>query len=90
MTLNYLLEDASKHKSILHPLYFIVAFLQANIKHGVFVKFDSRYGEYFPEYAKYFGIPLRLNKSMYGMISSGNIFSDELTNWMIDEAGFKQ
>ena len=25
---------------------------------------------------------------MYGMINSGNLFSDELTNWLIDEAGF--
>ena len=27
---------------------------------------------------------------MYGMNHYGNLFSDELTNWLIDEAGFKK
>ena len=27
---------------------------------------------------------------MYGMPNQGNIFADELTNWLIDESGFKQ
>ena len=63
--------------------------LQTNVKHRVFVKLDSRYGEYFPEYANYFVITLRLKNSMYGMTNFGNLFSDELTNWLIDKAGFK-
>ena len=67
----------------------IGAFLQANVKHRVFVKLDSRYGEYFPEYANYFGIPLRLNKSMYGINNYRKLFSDEITNLLIDEAGIK-
>ena len=54
------------------------------------MKFDSRYGEYFPEYANYFGRPLIMNKSMYGMTNYGNIFDDELNNWLIDESNFKQ
>ena len=60
--LNYFLEDAAKHKAILHQLDFIGAFLKSNVKHRVFVELDSIYVEYFPEYANYFGIPLRLNK----------------------------
>ena len=52
-----------------------------------FVNLDSIYGEYFPEYAKYFGRPSRLNKSMYGMTNSSNLFADEITNWIIDEVG---
>ena len=31
-----------------------------------------------------------LKKSMYGMNSSVNIFSDELINWVIYESGFKE
>ena len=27
---------------------------------------------------------------MYGITNSGKLFSDELTNWLIDEAGFNQ
>ena len=89
-TLKYFLADASKHKSRANKMDFIGYFLQANVKHRVFVKLDRRYGEYFPEYANYFGKPLRLKKSIYGMTSYVNICSDELTNFIIDEAGFKQ
>ena len=49
----------------------------------------SRYVEYFPDCANYFGRPLRLNKSMYGMNSYGKLFADEITNWLIYEAGLK-
>ena len=82
-TLNYFLADAVKHKSIVHQLDFIGAFLKANVKHRVFVELDSRYEEYFPEYAKFFGRQLILNKLMYGMTNSGNLFSDGITNWVI-------
>ena len=54
------------------------------------MKLDSIYGEYFPEYANYFGRPLRLKKSMYGMTNNGKLFDDELTNCLIDEADFNQ
>ena len=37
-TLNYSLEDASKHKVRVHKLDFIGAFLQYNVKYRVFVK----------------------------------------------------
>ena len=42
-TLKYILADATKHKEIVHQLYFIGAFLQARVKNIVFVKLDSRY-----------------------------------------------
>ena len=45
-----------------------------------FVKLEIIYGEYCPEYANYFGRPLRLKNPMYGMTNSGKLFSDELTN----------
>ena len=47
--LKCVLADGPKHKSIVNQLYSIEAFLQAN---RVFVKLDSRYSDYFPEYAK--------------------------------------
>ena len=49
---------------------------------------DSRYGEYLPEYANYSGRPLRINKLMYEMTTYGDLFDDELANWLIDEADF--
>ena len=88
-TLNYFLSDVAKHKSRVHQLGFIGAFLQANVKNRVFVKLDMRYADYFPEYAQYFGRALKLLKSMYGMTKSGKLFADELTEWLIEE-GFIQ
>ena len=70
----------------MHQLDFIGSFLQAKFKNRVFVKLDSRYADYFPEYSNYFGRDLRLLKSMYGMTNSGNLFADELTEWLL-EAG---
>ena len=48
-----------------------------------------RYVDYFPEYAQYFGRALIWLKSMYGMTNSGKLFSDDLTEWLIEE-GFMQ
>ena len=79
-TLKYFLADATKHKTRFHQLDFIGPFLQAKVKNRVFIKFDSRYTYYFPEYSKYFGREFRLLKSMYGMTNSGKLFADELKN----------
>ena len=46
--LKYLLADAANHKTRVHQLYYIGAFLQAKVKNRVFVKLDSRYEDYFP------------------------------------------
>ena len=78
-TLKYFLADAAKHKTRVHQIDFIGAFLQVKVKNRVFLKLDMRYADCFPEYAQYFGRALRLLKSMYGMTNSGKPFSDELT-----------
>ena len=78
-TLKCLLSDAVKHKARLNQLDFIGSFLQERVKNKVFVKLDSRYAEYFPEYSNYFGRALILLNSMYGMTNSGKLFSFELT-----------
>ena len=83
------MEDAVKHKARVHQLYFIGAFLQAKVKNRVFLKLDSRYVDYFPEYLSYFGRALRLFKSMYGMTNYGKLFSGEFT-YLLIEAGFIQ
>ena len=87
--MKYFLADAYKHKARVHQFDFIGAFLQANVKHRVFVKLNIRYGDYFLEYYNYFGRPIILKKSIYGMTNSGKLFSYELTNWLIDVVGFK-
>ena len=47
-TLKYFLEDAAKHRAIVHQLYFIVEFLKAKVNNRVFFKMDIRYTDYFP------------------------------------------
>ena len=88
-TLKYFLADAAKHKTRVHQLDFIGAFLQAKVKNRVFVKLYIRYKDYFTECSKYFGRALRLLKFMYSMTKSGKLFADELTEWLL-EAGFIQ
>ena len=87
-TLKYFLADSSKHKATVHQFNLIGAFLKANVKHNCFVELESTYGEYLPEYANYFGRPLRPKKSMYGMNNNVKIFSDEIVNQLIYEEGF--
>ena len=53
------------------------------------MKLDSRYADYFPEYSNYFERSLILLKFMYGMNNSRKLFSDELTERLL-EAGFIQ
>ena len=88
-TLKYFLSDAAKHKSRVHYLDFIEAFLKEKVKNRVFVKLDIRYTYYFPEYAKYFGRALILLKPIYGMTNYGKLFADKLTELLL-EAGFIQ
>ena len=61
--------------------------MQTKLKNIVFVNLDIRYTYYFPEYAKYFEIALRILKFMYGMTSSGKLFANQLTEGLL-KAGF--
>ena len=74
-TLKCFLEDSVNHKSRVHQLYFIRYLLQEKFKNGIFVKLDSKYAAYFPEYLSYSGRSLRLMKPMYGMTNSRKLFT---------------
>ena len=82
-TLKYFFADADKHKAIVHQLDFIEELLQGKVKNRLFLKLESRYADYFPEYSNYFGISLRLLKYMYVMTNYGKLFSDELIEWLL-------
>ena len=73
-TLQYFLGYAVKYKARVHELDFIGAFFQSKVKNSVFVRLESRYAYYLPEYSNYFGIFLILLKSMYGMTNSEKYF----------------
>ena len=94
MVYNSIIEDSELFISIcyqrVHQLDFIGEFIQANVKHSVFTNLESRYGEYFPDYAKYFGRPSRLNISIYVMTNYVKLLADKLINRMIYEACVNQ
>ena len=68
----------------MHQLEFIGELLQGKVKNGIFVRLDSRYTDYFPEYSCYFGRALRLLKSMFGKTDYVNLFADELTEFLLE------
>ena len=87
--LKYFLADATKHKTIVHQVYSIGALLQAKVKNRLFVKLDSRYTNYLPEYVQYLGRALRLLNSMFVMTNSGKLFADELTEWLLESCSIQ-
>jgi hypothetical protein len=68
---------------------FIGAYLQARVRGRHFVRISGELAKYFPEYAKWLGVPLRLKKGMYGISFAGKWWNDEFTSWLFSE-GFDQ
>jgi len=68
---------------------FIGAYLQAKVVGRHFVKLPKEYAFHFPQYAKYFGVPLLLNKGMYGLQFSGKYWNVEFSEWLYSQ-GFIQ
>ena len=53
-TLKYSLADATEQKARVNQLDFIRELLQVKVENRVFVRLDSRYADYFPEYSSFF------------------------------------
>ena len=68
---------------------FIGAYLQAKVIGRHFVRLPLEYAYHFPEYAKYFGLPLLLNKGIYGLVYSGKYWNIEFSEWLYSQ-GFIQ
>ena len=68
---------------------FIGAYLQAKVIGRHFVKLPLEYAYHFPEYAKFFGIPLLLDKGIYGLVYSGKYWNIEFSEWLYSQ-GFIQ
>jgi hypothetical protein len=87
--LKMFLADAARNKCRVYQLDFIGAFLQANVRGGIFVSLPKVYGDIWPEFKDYCGRPLRLVKSMCGMTYSGKYWYLDLKEWLLEE-GFIQ
>jgi hypothetical protein len=80
------LANSAKHKVRVRQLDFVGAYLQAKTRHRVFIRLPTVYGDLWPEYKKYSGVPLRLIKSMYGMTLSGKYWWQELQEFLVQKA----
>ena len=90
-TLRMFLASASKCNFKVKQLDYIGAFLQAPVRSKIFVPLPAEYLEIYPEYAQYFGRPLKLLKSCYGMIFSKKWWFIVLQEYLVSEqGGFKQ
>lgn len=83
-----IMAEAVRHKSRLFQLDVIGAFLQARMRSRVLIMLPKIYGEVFPEFKAYCGIPLLLLKAMYGMTLSGKYWYEEFQEWL-ESIGFK-
>ena len=83
------LADAARLKVRVRQLDFIGAYLQSKARGRIFVRMPAIYGELWPEFKAYSGVPLRLLKSMYGMTQSGKNWYLELHEYLLS-AGFVQ
>jgi hypothetical protein len=68
---------------------FIAAYLQARVRGRHFVRLSANLAKHFPEYTKWFGIPLRLKKGIYGLSFAGKWWNEEFTNYLFSD-GFEQ
>jgi hypothetical protein len=68
---------------------FIGAYLQAKVIGRHFVKLPLEYAYLFSEYAKFFGVPLLLDKGIYGLVYSGKYWNIEFPEWLYSQ-GFIQ
>jgi hypothetical protein len=60
---------------------FVGAYLQALMEWIVYIMLPVKLAEYFPDLAEWFGVPLLLYKSAYGMNSAGCLWAEDLFEW---------
>ena len=80
--LKLFLAEATRLKCRVRQLDFIGAFLQTPMRCTMYTKLPHFYGELFPEYKKYCGCPLRLEKALYGTSVSGKYWYEELDEFL--------
>ena len=71
--LKVFLSEAARLKRRVYQADFIGAYLQAHMDRLVYVRLPSEYAEYFPDLKQWFGVPLILKKSAYGINSAGRL-----------------
>ena len=73
--LKVFLAEAARRRRSVYQSDFVGAYLQAYMDRVVYVKLPKEWAEYFPDLAKWFGVPLLLVKSAYGINSAGRLWA---------------
>jgi hypothetical protein len=81
--------EAARRKRRVFQADFVGAYLQAYMDRTVYVRLPAEYAEFFPDLSEWFGVPLLLSKSAYGINSAGRLWAEELFEWYL-QYGFKQ
>ncbi len=68
---------------------FIGAYLQAKLIGRHYVKLPLEFAYLFPKCPKFFGVPLLLDKGIYGLVYSGKYWNIEFSEWLYSQ-GFIQ
>ena len=79
--LKLFLADAARRKRRIYQCDYVGAYLQGFMDRLIYVRLPAEWKEHFPEYAKWFGVPLVLKKSAYGISSAGRLWAEELFAW---------
>ena len=66
---------------------YVGAFLQAPVRGRIFVHLHQEFNKIYPEFKEYYGKPLRLIKSAYGMILSSKNWFLELQGYLTSNVG---
>jgi hypothetical protein len=77
------LAHATRLKARVKQLDFIGAFLQANTRSRIFVTISMVSGTLFPKFMAYFGVSIRLARSMYCMMLSGKYLYLDLFEFLL-------
>ena len=81
--LKLLLAHAAAKKVRVYQGDVIGALLQAKMRSRVFFKLHKIYGELFPEFAKYCGVPMLLCNATYRMTLAGKYWYQDCSEWLI-------
>ena len=68
---------------------YISAYIQGKVRSRVFVYLDEIVGKICPEFSKYVGRPLLLERALYGLATSGKYWYEELNEYLL-LIGFKK
>ena len=80
--------SAAQKKVRIYQLDFIGAFLQSHTQRTTYTMLPKEWKELMAEFSEWFGIPLRLNKALYGDITANKCWDDELSDWLTNTYEF--